>query len=101
MTDCDVQETTSPIIGGSTAPIKTGLSRSSTSLSSEQHQSYCYTNQQCYDTCGYGYTSYHGYVNDAPLMKLQDDNCNKPKITAALYKIPKTETLGNNEEDFD
>lgn len=60
---------------------RTGLSQSNTSLT---HQSYCYTNQQCYETGCYGYTFYNGYDLDGIIRPLVDDR--RPKITAAIYK---------------
>ncbi|RZC42669.1 uncharacterized protein BDFB_003916, partial [Asbolus verrucosus] len=79
-------ETTSPARGTPDSlmtQIRTGLAQSDTSLSGER-QSYCYTNQQCYDNGNYGYAVYNGYVNDEPLQRLKDNT--KPKITAAVYK---------------
>ncbi|KAJ8986178.1 hypothetical protein NQ317_005652, partial [Molorchus minor] len=61
--------------------IRTGLAQSNTSLT---QPSYCYTSQQCYDSGGYGYTVYAGYVNDEPARRLPDHT--RPRIMAAVYK---------------
>ncbi|KAJ8923097.1 hypothetical protein NQ315_001650 [Exocentrus adspersus] len=90
--ECDdseyYMETTSPHTETpdslATAHLKTGLSRSNSSLT---RPSYCYTTQQCYDAGTYGYNVYAGYVNDEPSQRLQPDDT-RPKIMSAVYKNP-------------
>ncbi|CAG9774037.1 unnamed protein product [Ceutorhynchus assimilis] len=62
---------------------KTGLSTSTTSLSSLR-QSYSYSNQLSCDQDRYGYNLYMGYDNDSAAGRIVETT--KPKITSALYK---------------
>ncbi|EFA07898.2 uncharacterized protein LOC103314105 [Tribolium castaneum] len=66
------------------AQIRTGLAQSDPTLN-EEHPSYSYSTQQCYDSGFYGYHIYNGYINDEPLQRLKAAST-KPKITAAVYK---------------
>lgn len=61
--------------------IKTGFAQSDTSLA---HQSYCYSNQQGYESGCYGYSLHSGYESGGIARPPVDSTL--PKITAAIYK---------------
>ncbi|CAH0563544.1 unnamed protein product [Brassicogethes aeneus] len=76
---------------------KTGLATSDSSLSGNR-QSYCYTNQECYQSGNYGYTNY--VYEESKVRPLDDDT--KPKITAAVYKKNFSDRMNSEASmDFD